>query len=184
MKIRSLVVMATGALLLSGAPAFAQSAGASDPPVTTGNFIKKASQDGLVEVQLASLAQQKAASDDVKKFAVQMQADHEKANSDLQAIAASKHVSVASGLDQEHQEMVSELTTKSGQAFDAAYASHMVAAHKKAVALFTSASHSSDPQIAEFASKTLPTLEHHKGMADDLLAKRKLAAAGAPGATT
>jgi hypothetical protein len=32
-----------------------------------------------------------------------------------------------------------------------------------------------------FAAKTLPTMEHHKAMADDLASKRKLAAAGAPG---
>jgi putative membrane protein len=60
----------------------------------------------------------------------------------------------------------------------------MVTAHKKAVALFKSAAHSQDRDISGFAAKTLPTLEHHKGMADDLASKRKLAAAGAPGATS
>jgi putative membrane protein len=80
--------------------------------------------------------------------------------------------------------MLSELSSKTGQAFDAAYASHMVVAHKKAVALFKSGSQSADKDVAGFASKTLPTLEHHKGMADELASKRKLAGAGAPGATS
>jgi putative membrane protein len=147
-------------------------------------FIKKASQDGMTEVKLASIAQQNTQSEDVRKFAEQMQADHGKANSELQSIATSKHVTVPESLDAEHQAMVRELSGKKGADFDAAYASHMVTAHKKAVALFKSAAHSQDRDISGFAAKTLPTLEHHKGMADDLASKRKLAAAGAPGATS
>lgn len=80
--------------------------------------------------------------------------------------------------------MITELSGKSGPAFDAAYANHMVVAHKKAVGLFKSGAQSTDRDISAFAAKTLPTLEHHKGMADDLAAKRKMASAGAPGATS
>jgi len=75
------------------------------------------------------------------------------------------------------------MSVKNGPAFDAAYASHMATAHQKAVALFQSASHSRDADIANFASKTLPTLERHEGMAEELARKRKLTMAGAPGAT-
>jgi putative membrane protein len=80
--------------------------------------------------------------------------------------------------------MVTELSGKNGPAFDAAYASHMATAHQKAVALFQSATHSRDSDIANFASKTLPTLEQHKRMAEELASKRKLTAAGASGATS
>jgi putative membrane protein len=152
--------------------------------VSPETFIKNASQDGMTEVELASVAQQNTQSEDVRKFAERMQADHGKANSELQSIAASKHVAVPQSLDAEHQAMVTQLSAKRGVAFDAAYASHMVTAHKKAVALFKSAAHSQDKDISGFAAKTLPTLEHHKGMADELASKRKLAAAGAPGATS
>jgi putative membrane protein len=190
-------LLITGALMW-GTVAFAQSPGnltagqegnasmqkSDSQGVSAETFIKKASQDGITEVQLASLAQQKSQSNDVRKFAAQMQTDHGKANSELQAIAASKHVTVPTALDSEHQAMITELSGKSGPAFDAAYANHMVAAHKKAVALFKSGAQSQDQDISGFAAKTLPTLEHHKGMADDLAAKRKMAAAGAPGATS
>jgi putative membrane protein len=138
----------------------------------------------MTEVKVASLAQNKSQSEDIRQFAAQMQRDHGKANSELESIAASKHIPVGKSLDAEHQAMVTELSSKNGPAFDAAYASHMAKAHQKAVALFQSASHSQDSDIANFASKTLPTLEHHKGMADDLASKRKLTAAGAPGATS
>jgi putative membrane protein len=184
-------ILSLSSLLIWAAAASAQTprtapvvAPTAQQGVSAETFIKKASQDGLTEVKVAALAQRKSQSRDVKEFAAQMQADHGKANSQLQAIAASKHVPVAAELDSEHQAMLTELSGKSGQAFDAAYASHMVMAHEKAVALFKAGSESHDADIAGFASKTLPTLEHHQGMADEMLAKRKLAATGAPGATS
>jgi putative membrane protein len=156
----------------------------SESPATAQTFIQRASQDGMTEVRVASLAQKKSPSEDIRQFAAQMQQDHGKANSELESIAASKHIPVANSLDAEHQAMVTELSGKSGAAFDAAYASHMATAHQKAVALFQSATHSRDSDIANFASKTLPALERHKGMAQELVSKRKLTAAGAPGATS
>jgi putative membrane protein len=186
MRIRTPRFLSAVSLLLCATAVSAQApgSGAGGQAISAEAFIKKASQDGMTEVKAASLAQQKSQSDDVKRFAAQMETDHGKANSELQTIAASKHVPVASDLDSEHQAMLSELSSKTGQAFDAAYASHMVVAHKKAVALFKSGSQSADKDVAGFASKTLPTLEHHEGMADELASKRKLAAAGAPGATS
>jgi putative membrane protein len=156
----------------------------SQQAISAATFIKKASQDGMAELKLASLAQQKSPSDDVKRFAAQMQQDHSKANAELTSIAASKHITVPEALDAEHQKMLTELSGKNGTAFDAAYASHMVSAHQKAVALFREGSQSPDTAIAAFAAKTLPTLEHHAGMAKDLASGRKLAASGAPGATS
>ena len=64
--------------------------------------------------------------------------------------------------------MVKKLGAKSGAAFDADYAKHMTMGHTQAVALFQSAAQSSDPELAHFAKKTLPTLQEHKRMADSL----------------
>jgi putative membrane protein len=165
-------------------PSSKPAAAVSGQPIAAKTFIERASQDGMAEVKVATLAQQKSPSEDVRKFAAQMQTDHGKANAELQTIASAKHLPVATELDPEHQRMVSELAGKTGTAFDTAYASHMVLAHNQAVALFKSGSQSSDADIARFASKTLPTLEHHQGMAAEMASKRKLAAAGAPGVTS
>lgn len=156
----------------------------SAPTVSTDMFITKASQDGMTEVKVAALAQEKSQSPDIRTFAGQMQADHTKANSELEKIAAAKHVAISDKLDSEHQALVNKLSQKSGADFDVAYSAMMAGAHKNAVTLFKAGAQSPDPDIAGFASKTLPTLEHHKGMADELAVKRKLAAAGAPGATS
>ena len=57
--------------------------------------------------------------------------------------------------------------------FDRQYSKHMNMDHSKALALFESASKSDDPQLAEFAQKTLPTLKEHKQMAEKLPANMK-----------
>jgi putative membrane protein len=158
--------------------------GSGRPTVSADTFFKLANQSGLTEMKLASLAMDKSQSPDIRQFAQEMQKDHGKASSELKSLADSKHVQIADGLDPEHQGLVSQLTALSGPQFEAAYAAQMVTAHKKAVALFHRAAHSDDPQIAEFAAKTLPTLQHHVAMANDIAAKRKLTAAGAPGATS
>jgi putative membrane protein len=94
--------------------------------------------------------------------------DHSKANDELTGLAKSKGLPVPSSLDAEHQAIVQKLSNKKGADFDAAYAKQMKEDHAKTVALFQSASKSSDPDLAAFAKKTLPTLTEHKRMAGDL----------------
>ncbi len=140
-------------------------------------FVSKASQDGMTEVKLAELASQKAQSDAVKQFASHMASDHSSANSELESVAKQDNIPVSDKLDAQHQAEVTALSKKSGAAFDKAYAAAMVKAHKQAVALFKAGTHSSDQNIASFANKTLPTLESHERMANDLAAQMRVASA-------
>ncbi len=64
--------------------------------------------------------------------------------------------------------MLDALSSKNGKDFDQAYAEHMNMDHSKAIALFESAAGSSDPDLAQFAKKTLPTLKEHKALAQKL----------------
>jgi putative membrane protein len=136
---------------------------------TPETFVNMAAQDGMAEVSLAKLALKKSSNSDVKQFAQKMQQDHEQAGEQLSSIAKSKGLTVPKSLDAKHEAMMKSLSAKSGAAFDSAYAEHMAKDHTKAVALFQGASKSSDPELAAFAQKTLPTLEEHKQLADNLL---------------
>lgn len=131
-------------------------------------FVTTAAQDGMTEVELGKLAMDKSNNPAVKRFAQKMVQDHGAANAELSGIAKEKSLKVPAGLDEEHQGMVKKLAAKSGAAFDADYAKHMTMGHTQAVALFQSAAQSSDPELAHFAKKTLPTLQEHKRMADSL----------------
>jgi putative membrane protein len=141
------------------------------------SFVKHAAQDGLAEVELGQLALSKSQNADVRKFAQRMVQDHGKANSELTAIATRKQLEVPKKPGAEHQATTQELRGKSGAEFDAAYAQHMAMDHGKAVALFESASQGKDDELAAFAKKTLPTLEEHKNMADDLNGRSRSAEA-------
>ena len=146
---------------------------------TPATFVKTAAQDGMTEVAVAKLALEKSGNDEVKQFAQKMVHDHEQANAQLTQIAKSKGLTVPTKLDAKHEAMVKSMSARSGAAFDASYAAHMAKAHATAVALFESASKSSDPDLAAFAQKTLPTLEVHKQMADSLHASTQTREASA-----
>lgn len=129
-------------------------------------FVHKAAMGGMAEVELGNLAQQKAASDQVKQFASRMVQDHGKANEELKLIASSKGIDLPTALDKKHQGDVDKLAKLSGAQFDRAYMSHMVDDHKKDVADFKKASTSAkDSDVKGFASKTLPTLQEHLQLA-------------------
>jgi putative membrane protein len=131
-------------------------------------FVKAAAQDGMTEVELGKLAMDKSNNPAVKQFAQKMVQDHGAANAELSRIAKKKSLKVPAGLDEEHQGMVKKLAAKSGAAFDADYAKDMAMDHTQAVSLFQSEAKSSDPELATFAKKTLPTLQEHKRLADSL----------------
>ena len=146
------------------------------------SFVTQASQDGMTEVKLAELASQKSQNDAVKQFASHMASDHSSANSELESLAKQENLHVSDKLDAKHEAEVSSLSKKSGAAFDKAYAAAMVKAHKQAVALFKAGSRSSNQNIASFANKTLPTLQSHERMADDLASQMRVASASGSGA--
>jgi putative membrane protein len=172
-------VMAAIGLLVASAGGFAQStasapaaAGARAPTATAAaaaakvsradrNFFTTAAEDGMAEVELGKLAQQKGSSEQVKSFGGQMVTDHGKANDELKALAATKGVTLPT-TPGKHQKDIDKLAKKSGADFDRDYARHMVDAHRKAVSLFEKTAKSGDDgDVKAFAGKTLPTLQQH-----------------------
>lgn len=129
-------------------------------------FVTKAAMGGMAEVELGNLAQQKAASDQVKQFAARMVQDHGKANDELKQVASSKGIQLPTSLDKKHQGDLDRLGKMSGAQFDRAYMSHMVDDHKRDVADYKKVAGSGqDADIKGYAAKTLPTLEEHLQLA-------------------
>lgn len=152
---------ATSASAAAGGKAGSSSLSASDR-----KFVEHAAIGGMTEVELGKLAQQKAASDQVKQFGSRMVEDHGKANDELKQVASTKGVALPGSLDKSHQQDVDRLGKMSGANFDKAYMKHMVSDHKKDVSDFQKASKSAkDADVKAFASKTLPTLQEHLKLA-------------------
>lgn len=179
MNARHLTPLAfSAALLLGAAAAPAQTASAPSGTAATATatapaagsrpvdrsdrkFVDHAAQGGMAEVELGKLAQQRAADPQVKAFGERMVQDHSKANDELLRIANQKGIP-APAMDHSHQSDADKLAKKSGADFDKAYMKHMLNDHKKDVKMFEKTAKSAkDPDIKDFAARTLPTLQAH-----------------------
>ena len=136
------------------------------------HFVKKAAEGGLAEVELGKLATEKASSDEVKKFGQRMVDDHSKANDQLKQLASSKGIEVPTDLSAKDKATKERLSKLSGEQFDKAYMKDMVKDHTQDVSEFKKESTSAkDPDVKNFASQTLPTLEDHLKQARSIAPK-------------
>jgi putative membrane protein len=131
--------------------------------LTDKKFVEKAAESGHAEIELSKLALQKTQTPQIKNFAQKMVDDHSAAALELENIARSKNLSVTSELDADHQKALSRLQAAEGAKFDAMYIDLMEEDHEKAVSLLTAAAADKkiDPQLQSFAQKNLPTFRMH-----------------------
>jgi putative membrane protein len=126
-------------------------------------FLKKAAGGGEKEIAISRAVMDNLVNAQVKDLAQMMITDHTAANAELVTLAGNKGVDIPP----ETTAIADEWAKKTGDV-DGAYVKEMVSDHLGAVKLFEGASKSADPDIAAFAVKTLPTLQHHLMMAQDL----------------
>lgn len=122
------------------------------------NFLEKAAQSGHKEVAVSQAVVSRLVTPGAKDFAQRMIADHTAASTELQALAMKRGITLPTPKD--------DLTRSWAKAeadddFDEDYLEEMIDDHEDAVALFKRGAKSKDPEIAAFAAKTLPKLEHH-----------------------
>ena len=149
-------------------------------------FVKEAALGGIAEVELGKLAEQNGNNVQVKEFGARMVRDHGNANNELQTIASGKGVTLPQQLDPTHMQLRDRLAKLKGAEFDRAYMREMVQDHDKDVKAFRQHAQSgTDPDVKQFAQKTLPTIEEHDSMAHDIV--KSLTAVGSsqsqPGGT-
>lgn len=165
---RSVAIVTTGiAGMLLALPATGHAR--EDQHVGAQQFISKAAVGGMAEVRMGKLAEQQATSPEVKDFGRRMVEDHGKADAQLQDLASKKKVAIPSDLDAMHKATYDRLSKLSGPAFDRAYMDEMLKDHRTDVAEFRIQSQTStDPDVKDFATKILPTLEQHLTTAESL----------------
>jgi putative membrane protein len=135
-------------------------------------FVLKAADGGLAEVALGKLAQEKAGSDEVKRFGQRMVEDHGKANQELAQLAAQVATKPPQQPSPVAQEVEKTLAAYAGQEFDEVYVAQQVGAHEVALALFEhAAEHAEAPPVRAFAKKQVPVIQEHLKEAQALLKK-------------
>lgn len=125
------------------------------------DFINEASIDGMMELELSKLAEQKATSPQVKKFAKMMVKDYTKISERLAKLAASRKMNLPSALPAADQEHLAELQKMDVPQFEKHYMGMMVKDHIRILDLYKGAATSGDTPLQNFAKGALKTLEWH-----------------------
>jgi putative membrane protein len=169
------IALVVAACALAAGPALAQSTGEktgvnSTLGITprTGDFITEAAQSDMFEIQASKLAATKTQGK-VQAFAKQMVTDHTKTTNELKPLAQKDNVPLPPDMSSSQKSMLNKLRGMGGQDFAKQYLDDQVSAHKDAVSLFQRYANGGDePQAKAWANQTLPTLQHHLDMAQQL----------------
>ncbi len=179
MKKVPFLLAATAALGMSALawPALAQSIGEktgvnamTGTAPSTQDFVKEAAISDMFEIEAGKLAQQKG-SPEVRAFASHMIEDHSKTTTAIKNMVKNGEVKaeLPTSLDPSHQAKLDKLKTLSGDDFNKSYDDSQKAGHKDAISLFERyANGGENPKLKEFAIKTLPTIQDHQKMAQNL----------------
>jgi putative membrane protein len=126
------------------------------------DFLVKAADGGMAEVEAGQLAQEKGTNAKVKSFASMMVSDHSGANSQVKSLAAARNISLPATVSDENKNKKDDLAKKTGADFDKAYMDLMVDDHQKTINLFENASGDvKDAEVKTFVDNTLPKLRMH-----------------------
>jgi putative membrane protein len=179
--ITTVAILAGMALSLAAPLARAQMGNESSTTAQRGSFsekdyryVEKAARGGTEEVELGQIAQQKGVNPSVRSFGERMAADHGKANTELTRLATTKGATLPTQLSHHERSTIDDLQKASGADFDKTYAKAMVKDHKHDIKEFESmAKNAQDPELKAWAEKTLPTLQEHLRMAEEMEAAVK-----------
>ena len=136
-------------------------------------FITKAAQSDMTEIQTSQLALQKSKNKSVRDFAQMMIKQHTESSRQLKPIAMSKKVMLPKDIGSENTALLTSLKKVSGSKFDQAYMQGQVQAHTKTQAEYQKyLDQGQDPQLKAFATKISPLVAQHLQMAQKMVATR------------
>ena len=186
MKLFLLPALALASALPLTAPlgAFAQAAPAKKEAVAkmdkaaAGGFtaadkklIKTAAQSDETEISMAKLALTKTDNAEIKKYAQMMVDDHGKTTMQLKPIADAAGVAKPD-LKAKDKATAAKLEALSGSKFDMAYLQANLKSHQQTAAkMRAQAPAVTNPDLMSFATETLPVVEHHAMMAQEMVTK-------------
>jgi putative membrane protein len=136
------------------------------------DFMMKAAQMHLAEIDMARIAMQKSQNPDVRDFANMIQSDHTEALEDLTDMMRDKGMSRANVLGPDAKTDIEKMTALSGPEMDREFVNTMVADHQKALEMFRDhANIAQSPDVRKYAEDLIPKLEMHLEKAQKLQSK-------------
>ena len=132
-------------------------------------FITSAAEANIAEIETAKMIEQKSKDPGVKDFAKQMATDHTRASQGLATVAETIGVTLAATPSAGDRARKDELEKLSGAKLNKTYLRDELAGHKQVISAFESEiEHGQDQAVKNYASQTLPTLQDHIRIAEDV----------------
>ena len=126
------------------------------------SFLVRVANSGMAEVEMTSLAQQKATYPSVKDFAGMLHTDHLALNDQVKNLAGQKNIVLPAMVTDEKQKEINNLQNKKGKDFDRFFIKTMIDNHQASIEMFMKAmENAKDADVKSFADKTLPALRMH-----------------------
>jgi len=173
MKKTAIVALCALTAASAGAQSLGEKSGADamvGVPPSTEDFVKEVARSDMFEIHSSKLALKKGDAQ-AKEFAQHMITDHQKTTAELKGLIKSGKVSVQppADLGQPLQTRLDKLKKETGHDFTSNYDEDQVSAHQDAVSLFGRYAKDGDnPDLKDWAARTLPTLQKHLEMAQAL----------------
>jgi putative membrane protein len=135
-------------------------------------FMSSAEEANLAEIETANMVEKKASDPAVKDFASRMITDHTQASQKLATLAENVDVTLPTQPSAAERSQKSGLQNLSGSKLEDAYLRDELQGHKQVISSFENEiEHGQDRAVKDYAEQTLPTLEDHIRIAEDLAGK-------------
>jgi putative membrane protein len=133
------------------------------------SFAKRATVNGMIDVEMGKLAAEKGSSSEVKQFGQKMADERAKSNDQLKEIASRESIAIPDALTAKQRSHIDKLSKLSGEEFDQAYLKDQVKSQGNDVREYQmEAEDGSDAGVKNFAAQTLPSLQENLKTAKDL----------------
>jgi putative membrane protein len=145
---------------------------------TSASILEQMHQANLKEIAVGKLAEEKASSDEVRAYAVQLVNDHTNADQMVPATAQKKGTRLrdsAAGRENAHRKSAErKLSSASGAQFDRLFLEQTSADHKKLISeLQQEREDATDDDIEALIDKIVPILQQHNDLAQILMKKEQ-----------
>jgi putative membrane protein len=145
------------------------------PPIASPaeqDFMMRATEGHLAEIDMANLALRKSSNKDVGDYANMIQSDHKSALNDLTDLMKDKNVSQPRTVPADVKKDIDVMNGLSGPEFDREFINQMVAEHEKEIGMYQDrAAIVQDMDVKKYAEDFLPKLEMHLEKARRLQSK-------------
>lgn len=132
-------------------------------------FVAAATQGGLAEIELSTIAVRMAEAPEVRSFAMKMVQTHTESNSELAKIATRASIALPVAPDSDHMQLRDKLVALHGAEFDNVYVDAMRIDHQKMLDFLTGASTTvSSDDLRNYINQKLPMVQSHLRLAQAL----------------